>query len=143
MSWRALLLLFSVLTLAGAHPSALVAQQPTIRGPQQWPPPPPAPDPGLVFFNFDSATISPEGLAIVAQEASSINQHPGTRVQVTGYSDGPEPYASKLAEERAQNVTAALVRFGVPSDSIDTSGRAVPSSAIARVRENNRVEIFW
>ena len=92
--------------------------------------PPPAPSPRrrrrrrrrsmrkvfLVFFDWDKATITPEGMQIIQQAANAFQAGAPVTIQVTGYTDrsGSPGYNQRLSERRANNVADALVRLGVP-----------------------------
>jgi OOP family OmpA-OmpF porin len=100
------------------------------------------------FFDFDKATIKPEGRQIldqVASQAASINLE---TLIATGHTDstGPEAYNQKLSERRANAVKDYLVGKGVPADRIYVEGKGetspVASNATREGRaQNRRVEI--
>jgi OmpA-OmpF porin, OOP family len=116
------------------------------------PPPPPAPVTRrvfLVFFDWDRDTITPDGMRIV-QQAAEASRTAQVQIQVTGYTDasGSVGYNQRLSERRANNVANALVRFGVPRQSMVVSGRGkndqrVPTADGVREPQNRRVEIVF
>jgi outer membrane protein OmpA-like peptidoglycan-associated protein len=119
------------------------------------PPAPPAPPPivrkvFLVFFDWDKATITPEGMQIVQQAAAAWRSGAPVQIQVTGYTDtsGSPGYNQRLSERRANNVAVALIRSGVPRTEMVVSGRGendlrVPTPPGVREPQNRRVEIVF
>lgn len=119
------------------------------------PPAPPAPAPVvrkvfLVFFDWDKATITPEGMRIVAQAAATWRSGTPVQIQVTGYTDtsGSAGYNQRLSERRANNVAVAMIRYGVPRSEMAVSGRGkndlrVPTADGVREPQNRRVEIVF
>ncbi|MGH3183002.1 MAG: OmpA family protein, partial [Streptosporangiaceae bacterium] len=69
-----------------------------------------------MFFPWNSATVTPEGNAILNVAASAFKSGAPANVQVTGYTDtsGSAGYNQRLSERRAQNVAATLAQLGVP-----------------------------
>jgi outer membrane protein OmpA-like peptidoglycan-associated protein len=119
------------------------------------PPAPPAPVAAppkvfLVFFDWDKATITPEGMQIIQQAANTFKAGGSVRLQVTGYTDrsGSPGYNQRLSERRANNVANALVRLGVPRSQMAVSGHGendnrVPTADGVREPQNRRVEIVF
>lgn len=125
------------------------------------PPPPPAPKveaPKIViskvnleadtYFDFDKATLKPEGKAKIDQEVAKMNQVELNLVIAVGHTDsiGSEAYNQKLSVRRAEAVKAYMVSKGVPADLIKVSGMG-ESQPIATNKtrdgraKNRRVEI--
>ena len=100
------------------------------------------------FFDFDKATLKPEGKQVldqVAQQAGSINLE---TVIATGHTDsiGSEAYTQGLSERRANTVKQYLISQGVPADRIYAEGKGelqpVASNQTREGRaQNRRVEI--
>ncbi|MGB3276986.1 MAG: OmpA family protein [Castellaniella sp.] len=100
------------------------------------------------FFDFDKATLKPEGKQVldqVAQQAGSVNLE---TVIATGHTDsiGTEAYNQKLSERRANTVKQYLISKGVPADRIYAEGKGeLQPVASNKTREgraqNRRVEI--
>ncbi|MFV0283018.1 MAG: outer membrane protein OmpA [Castellaniella sp.] len=100
------------------------------------------------FFDFDKATLKPEGRQVldqVAQQAGSINLE---TVIATGHTDsiGAQAYNQKLSERRASTVKQYLISKGVPADRIYAEGKGelqpVASNKTRQGRaQNRRVEI--
>ncbi len=116
------------------------------------PPPPPimARKVFLVFFDWDRDTITPEGMQIVQQAAGAFRSGAPVTIQVTGYADrsGSPGYNQRLSERRANNVSNALVRLGVPRQAQVVGGRGendnrVPTADGVREPQNRRVEIVF
>ena len=114
------------------------------------PPPPPTHQVYLVFFDWDKYNITPEGQQIIQLAANQYHSGGHVTLQVTGYTDtsGSAGYNQRLSERRANNVAGALVRFGVPRQAMDVSGRGkndqrVPTADGVREPQNRRVEIVW
>ncbi len=100
------------------------------------------------FFDFDKATLKPEGRQVldqVAAQAETINLE--TLIAV-GHTDsiGTEEYNQGLSERRANTVKNYLVSKGIPADRIYAEGKGETSPvADNSTREgraqNRRVEI--
>jgi OOP family OmpA-OmpF porin len=115
------------------------------------PPPPPKaqlPERYLVFFDWNKATLTPEGRRIVASAAQAYNEKGRGSIIDTGYTDrsGSAKYNQKLSVRRAETVKAELIRLGVPATAITAIGRGesdplVPTADGVREPQNRRVEI--
>jgi peptidoglycan-associated lipoprotein len=77
---------------------------------------------GDAFFDYDSATIKPEGQASLAKDAAWLSRWKTTKVTVSGHCDerGTAEYNLALGERRADAVKAYLQSLGVSSDRITT-----------------------
>ncbi|MGL4861391.1 MAG: porin OmpA, partial [Enterobacteriaceae bacterium] len=98
-----------------------------------------------VLFNFNKATLKPEGQQALDQLYSQITQanpQTGTAV-VVGYTDriGSEHYNLKLSEDRARHVMDYLVSKGIPADRITARGMGkanpVTGSTCDSIRNRN------
>lgn len=112
------------------------------------PPPPPQPQSFELYFNLNSAQLTPEARTIVQQAAASAREGNITHIAVTGHTDttGTASYNQRLSERRAEAVKAELVRDGVPADEIVTRGvgeqqLAVPTADRVNEPRNRRVVI--
>ena len=117
----------------------------------------PAPAPArtyLVFFDWDSATLTTRALDIVGEAARNSTVVHTTLLEVNGYADTShalsarrgEQYNLRLSLRRADSVRAALVRDGVPANVIEVHGYGdthllVPTGPDVREPQNRRVEI--
>ncbi len=100
------------------------------------------------YFDFDKATLKPEGRAKLDELANRLS---GMRLEVvvaTGHTDstGPTTYNQKLSMRRAQAVKTFLEDKGLPVDKIFTTGKGetqpVASNKTREGRaENRRVEV--
>jgi outer membrane protein OmpA-like peptidoglycan-associated protein len=111
------------------------------------PPPPPVKN-FLVFFDFNKSSLTPRALDIVKEAAATAKAGQNARVTCTGHTDtvGPANYNMALSLRRASTVKSALVKEGVPADSISVVGRGetallVPTKDNIREPQNRRVEI--
>ncbi len=115
------------------------------------PPPPPAavaPPSFMVFFDWDRSNLSQQALNTIKQAADAFKQKGSARITATGHTDtsGPESYNMALSLRRANAVKDALVREGVPAQSISVVGRGeqgllVQTGDGVREPQNRRVEI--
>jgi len=120
------------------------------------PPPPPAPAPAAkkkivlrgVNFDFDKATLQPQGKPILEEAARILKENPSINVQVQGFTDsiGSVEYNLRLSDRRAATVKNFLVSEGVPASRLTTKGfgksNPVASNDTADGRaQNRRVEL--
>lgn len=101
-----------------------------------------------VFFNHDSATLTPEGRAAVQQAASDYIATGETSISIVGHTDttGSAEYNLGLSERRARTVVDTLTSLGVPPAAMTAAWRGQADLAVQtgdNVREprNRRVEI--
>ncbi len=139
------------------HPGCAGYIEPVAEAP---PPAPPAPAPAPQFttttlsaetlFDFDSATLRPQGRDTLRGLAASLTAADATytSVLVEGHtcSIGPEAYNQGLSERRAQSVVNYLVSQGIRPDAIRMVGygetRPTADNATRAGRElNRRVEV--
>jgi len=111
-------------------------------------PVPAAPSDYLVFFDFDSAMLTPEAQAIVNEAAANAKSANANRIIVTGHTDtsGPAEYNMGLSLRRAESVRDELVLSGIPEANIELVARGqtqplVPTPDGVREPQNRRVEI--
>lgn len=114
-------------------------------------PPPPAPQPlpsYLVFFDWNSAALSPGASEVIELAANAYRAGAPVTVQVTGYTDtsGSYRYNERLSVRRARAVAATLAQDGVPPGGMVVTGRGendlrVPTPDGVREPQNRRVEI--
>jgi len=101
-----------------------------------------------VFFDFNRASLTPEGARVVREAAAEFRRTGSARIDVTGYTDlsGTSEYNLSLSKRRADAVKAALVAAGVPASAVAESWRGktnprVPTPDGVREPRNRRVEI--
>jgi len=112
------------------------------------PPAPPSPPVYLVFFDWNSASVSPGGSEVIQLAANAYRAGAPVTVQVTGYTDtsGSYRYNERLSVRRARAAAAVLTQDGVPSSAMVVTGRGqndlrVPTPNGVREPQNRRVEI--
>ena len=100
------------------------------------------------FFDFDKATLKPEGRQVLDQVAAQVDQVNLETLIATGHTDsiGTEAYNQGLSERRANSVKEYLVSKGIDSNRIYVEGKGesqpVASNATREGRaQNRRVEI--
>lgn len=97
-----------------------------------------------VNFAFDSAEISPKYYSELEKVSSVMKEHAEYSVRLEGNTDsiGKEAYNQKLSERRANAVSKALVKLGVPAEKITTVGlgekNPVATNDTAEGRAQNR-----
>jgi outer membrane protein OmpA-like peptidoglycan-associated protein len=121
------------------------------------PAPAPAPEPVsqapqcgnyIVFFEFDSAELTPEAMNIIGLAATAARQSGSCKITVTGHTDtsGSKTYNENLSQRRAQNVAAALISDGIAEGEIVVQWRGealplVPTGDGVKEAQNRRVTI--
>jgi len=102
----------------------------------------------LVFFDFDQADVTPEGMSIVESAAADANETPFKRIIAFGHTDtsGTDRHNMDLSQRRAEAVKSALSELGVQADTIETEALGetqplVPTGDGVREPQNRRVEI--
>jgi OmpA family protein len=101
-----------------------------------------------VFFDWNSTALSQQALNTIKQAAVAFQANPDARIIVSGYTDTSvdEKTALALTERQAAAVRDALMREGVPSQSISSQAYGsqkplVPTAQGVREPQNRRVEI--
>jgi outer membrane protein OmpA-like peptidoglycan-associated protein len=102
-----------------------------------------------VYFDFDKATIKPEGMAVLDQAAALLQKHERVVVEVAGHTDsvGSDAYNQGLSERRANSVKDYLTSKGVTATRLTARGygeaQPVASNDTDEGRaENRRVELI-
>jgi OOP family OmpA-OmpF porin len=102
----------------------------------------------IIYFDWDSARITPEGLRIIDQAAQEARTASGARIVIVGHADrsGPESYNLRLSLRRADAVRAALAQRGVATErtsvtALGESEPAVPTADGVREPRNRRVVV--
>ena len=118
------------------------------------PAPPPATAKPLVTlhgpqFDFDKATLKPDGKRMVGEAVRVMNAEAGLRVSVEGHTDsmGTDAYNQRLSERRAAAVRDYMIAQGIASERITTKGwgeskPVATNETDAGRAENRRVEII-
>ena len=132
-------------------PAPTPAPAPAPAPPPPPPPPPPEPEVGSKIisleganFDFNKATLKPEGMAKLDQAAAVMAEHADLTVGVEGHTDsvGSDAYNQKLSERRAQAAVDYLVSKGVDASRLQPTGygesKPVASNDTAEGRAQNR-----
>jgi OmpA-OmpF porin, OOP family len=93
--------------------------------PRVEPAPPPVARDFIVFFDFDSAELTPQAREILRTAAENARKVGTTRIQLTGHTDraGPASYNQRLSVRRGESARAELQRLGIPAGDISVIGR--------------------
>jgi outer membrane protein OmpA-like peptidoglycan-associated protein len=81
----------------------------------------------LVYFDNDSATITPDGQRIIGTIVTGIKDSAPSKVVVAGRADGSTAHDATLANQRAAVVMQALTQQGVPAKKVEKEAGAPPS----------------
>jgi outer membrane protein OmpA-like peptidoglycan-associated protein len=83
-----------------------------------------------VYFDYNSAQLSPAAREVVRFAADAYKARPPSSVQVTGYTDpsGSAGYNQRLSLRRANAVAAELQSDGVPQSGLVVSGQGESSN---------------
>ncbi len=114
--------------------------------------PEPAPEPealrSKIYFEFDEATLTPEGRAKVDELVAVMRNWDLDDVEIAGHADrsGPRAYNEDLSRARAQTVADAFTAQGMNPVILETEWYgerrpAVPTADGVRLQENRRVEV--
>jgi outer membrane protein OmpA-like peptidoglycan-associated protein len=102
-----------------------------------------------VEFENDSATLTPQGHAVVENAASILRANPAIRVSIEGHTDltGTAEHNQTLSENRARTVLSTLVSLGIAADRLGSKGFGesrpkVQGSDTAANAVNRRVEFI-
>ena len=82
----------------------------------------------LVYFDTDSANLTPDGQRIVATIASTAHDVSPSKILVAGRADGSTAHDATLADQRATVVMQALTQQGVAANHIEKEPDAPPSN---------------
>ncbi len=103
----------------------------------------------LVFFDWDSATVTAEAEQVVVSAATTAYAYSVTEILLAGHTDssGAKRYNENLSRRRADAVATILMREGVPATSIMLVARGeeeplVQTANDVREPQNRRVEII-
>ncbi|MFI4987969.1 MAG: OmpA family protein [Alphaproteobacteria bacterium] len=112
------------------------------------PPPPPIPTDFWVFFDFNSAALRADAVAILEGVLDSVRRLGGASVLITGHTDtvGSAGYNQVLSVHRAAGAARYLEQHGVPRKSVTTIGKGktdlrVKTPDQVREQENRNVHI--
>ncbi len=101
-----------------------------------------------INFDFNKATLKPEGKAILDKDALLLSEDGTLDVSIEGHCDivGSDEYNQKLSEARARSVFEYFLSKGISGDRMKTVGYGrmrpiVPNDTEANRAKNRRVEI--
>lgn len=101
-----------------------------------------------VYFDFGTATLSPEAAPAIAEMVKLLTDNPGLKVYIVGHTDWVGDPASNqtLSENRAKAVVAALVQAGIAGDRLGAAGMGLFAPRASNATEagrtlNRRVEL--
>jgi outer membrane protein OmpA-like peptidoglycan-associated protein len=102
-----------------------------------------------VTFENNSATLTPQGQAVVVNIANILKAHPTVKIRIEGHTDSRGAAAAnlKLSQLRALAVLGALKAQGIAADRILAAGFGesrpkVPDTSDANRAINRRVELI-
>ncbi len=152
-TWNSVLisLLFASLIACGSNskPENTTPTQDTVAAPepepepepevQPEPEPEPEPEPApvaslqeIIYFEFDSSTLSDSARANLEENAEWLREDESRTLRIEGHTDsvGTEEYNLGLGQRRAQAAKDYLVRLGIPANRIRiiTYGETRPAS---------------
>ena len=96
-----------------------------------------------VYFDVGKANVSSDFAGAAGSIKSYLSEHPTATLAVAGYNDpsGNAAANAALSKRRAQQVSAALVKLGVPATSISLERPSSATYAGASAAESRRVEV--
>ena len=103
----------------------------------------------IVFFDLESAALTPDATAILDGMATDPTRPKWTAIVLAGHADrsGSERSNTTLSADRVETVRRYLLRAGIPADLIASrahgEGQALVGTPDGRVEpQNRRVEIY-
>lgn len=103
----------------------------------------------VVYFGWDSATLTPQARQVVANAAEEASECDITRVSIEGHTDrsGAASYNQQLSQRRANVVRSALIDQGVAASLISVASKgegdtAKPTEDGVREPLNRRSEVL-
>ena len=107
------------------------------------------PDLGVVHFDTDKATLTPDGQATLTRAAEAMKANPDAHLRLEGYTDstGGDQHNLTLSQQRANAVGSFLKAQGIDGSRLtgDGFGEAKPvdtNATAAGKADNRRVELF-
>lgn len=104
----------------------------------------------IIYFNFDSAKISDDSLALLEVHGNFIASNGEVSVRLEGHTDerGSREYNIALGDRRAQSVRRVLLFQGASSDQLETVSYGEEQPAMLGHEEsawgkNRRVELIY
>ena len=107
------------------------------------------PDLGVVHFDTDKATLTPDGTATLDKAVDALKANPKAHMRLEGYTDatGTAPHNADLSEQRAMTVADYLQSKGIERSRLTGGGfgpeKPVDTNATPTGKaDNRRVELF-
>ena len=107
------------------------------------------PDLGVVHFDTDKATLTPDGQATLTRAADAMKENPDAHLRLEGYTDstGTDTHNLTLSQQRANSVAEFLKAKGIDGKRLtgDGFGEEKPvdtNATTAGKADNRRVELF-
>ncbi len=101
-----------------------------------------------VYFDFGTATLTPEAAPALAEMVKLLNDNPALKVYIVGHTDwvGENDANLTLSRQRAEAVVAALVKDGIAEPRLRASGVGMLSPRASNTTDagrqlNRRVEL--
>lgn len=95
-----------------------------------------------VNFDFDEATIRPDGKAVLDEGIRALNEEPGVTISVEGHTDsvGSDHYNEGLSERRAHAVADYLAAGGIKRSRMSTVGLGEAKPVASNETEDGRAQ---
>ena len=84
----------------------------------------------VVYFQTDSADLTPTAQQVVATAASRAHDASASKILVAGRADGSTAHDATLADQRATMVMQALGKQGIPAAQIEKQADAPPADRV-------------
>lgn len=93
-----------------------------------------------ILFEFDSADLKAESLAVLDQVVEYLRSNPGVSMEIQGHTDnvGTAEYNLRLSSRRAQTVRDYLMNKGIPPERLEVQGLGLSSPLVPNDTEENR-----
>jgi len=93
---------------------------------------PPPPQPYVVYFDFDRATLTPDGRRVIDQAIAAAKAGGYPQIQIVGHTDtaGTNDYNVALSNRRADAVADYMVGHGIPAEEIQVAAEGEQNLAV-------------
>ncbi len=93
-----------------------------------------------LFFDVNSADLSPESKTELNKVVRFLNDNPGVRISIAGHTDdqGTEQYNQQLSQSRAQAVYDYLVKEGINPQTLTFAGYGESKPIVRKTDEESR-----
>jgi len=93
-----------------------------------------------LFFDVNSAALSPESITELNKVARFLNDNPGVRISIAGHTDdqGTEQYNQQLSQNRAHAVYNYLIKEGIKPQTLTFAGYGESKPIINKTDEESR-----